>query len=175
MQTTAGTLRKRTATVPSRPFILLALLPVLLLPSCEPGEDSSSGGRGDTSNDGKRQRTKFPTDTISPERIAAQNSPGKPPPPRDLVEGVEDECPVHHQKMNVREIPIVFVDPTAERPEPAKQPLSAKFPFGAEKIISTGNRLLPGEPHSARVYQCPACIAARRAAEEKQARTDAGK
>lgn len=148
---------------------------MLILASCEPGDDVSNTGNGGNARDGQRQRTKLPTDTLNPERIAAQDSLGKPPQPRDLLTGVEDECPVHHRKMNVREIPIIFADAAPGKSEPARQPLSAQFPFGAEKITSAGNALLPGEPLSARVYQCDACVAARRAAEEKHAAASAAK
>ena len=92
-------LRKRTPTLPSRPLIFLALLPILLLSSCEPGDDRSNAGNGDNVRDGKKQRTTLPGNTMNPERIAAQESLGKPPLPRDLSEGVEDECPVHHENM----------------------------------------------------------------------------
>ena len=146
-----------------------------MLSSCEPGEDASGAGNGGNVRDGKKQGTRLQTDTLNKERIAAQDSLGKPPQPRDLLEGVEDECPVHREKMKVREIPIIFVDGESGHSGSAKQPVTARFPFGAEKIISTGNALLPGEPLSARVYQCASCVAARRIAEEKQAQADAGK
>ena len=167
---TVSNLRKRTATLPSRPLIFLSLLPILLLSSCKPGDDRSNAGNGDNVRDGKKQRTTLPGNTMNPERIAAQESLGKPPLPRDLSEGVEDECPVHHENMKVREIPIVFEDAATGKTKSEKQPLTAKFPFGAEKIISAGNALLPGEPLSARVYQCGSCVTARKAAEEKQAK-----
>ena len=163
-------LRKRTPTLPSRPLIFLALLPILLLSSCKPGDDRSNAGNGDNVRDGKKQRTTLPGNTMNPERIAAQESLGKPPLPRDLSEGVEDECPVHHENMKVREIPIVFEDAATGKTKSEKQLLTAKFPFGAERIISAGNALLPGEPLSARVYQCGSCVTARKAAEEKQAK-----
>ncbi len=166
------TLRERTATLPSRPSIFLTLLPMLLLSSCEPGEDGSGAGSGSSDRD-RKKRTKLPTDTMNTERIAAQDSLGKPPQPRNLLEGVEDECPVHHEKMKVREIPIVFGDAAPEKSEHENPSSAEKFPFGAEKIISTGNALLPGEPVTARVYQCASCVAARKAAEEKQALTRA--
>ena len=134
------------------------LLSILLLPSCEPGSDNINPRKGE------RRTEQLLENTVNPERIAAQESLGKPPLPRNLTEGIEDECPVHHEKMKLREIPIIF-----ENAAPAKLPLTAKFPFGAEKIISAGNALLPGEPLSARVYQCASCVTARRAAEEKQA------
>ena len=162
-----STLRERTATLPSRPLIFLALLPVLLLSSCEPGGGASNAGSGDDARDRKRQAASPLGNTANPERIAAQDSLGKPPLPRDLLQGVEDECPVHREKMKVREIPIVFMDAAPENPETPKQPATGKFPFGAEKIISTGNALLPAEPLTARVYQCASCVAARRAAEGK--------
>ena len=156
--------------VPSRPFIFLALLPMLFLSSCEPGDNGSHAGYPDNIRDGKEQRMRLPGDTMNPERIAAQESLGKPPLPRDLSEGIEDECPVHHERMKVREIPIVFEDAASEKTKSAKQPLTAKFPFGAEKIISAGNALLPGEPLSARVYQCASCVAARRAPRKNRRR-----
>ena len=143
---------------------------MLFVSSCEPGGDGLGAGNGDNVRGGKQQTAIPHGNTANPERIAAQDSLGKPPAPRDLSEGIEDECPVHHEKMRVREIPIVFEDAA-----PAKQPLTAKFPFGAEKIISAGNALLPGEPLSARVYQCASCVAARRAAEERQASAGAAK
>ena len=106
--------------------------------------------------------------TSNPERIAAQNSLGRPPLPRNLVNDVEDVCPVHREKMKVREIPIVFSETTLGNVDPSEIQSRAEFPFGAEKLISSENALLPGEPMSAFVYQCPACVAAREAAEVKR-------
>lgn len=151
--------------MPPRPFIFLPLMPLMLLSSCEPGDDGTGAGNG-----GARQRSILPGNTANPERIAAQESLGKPPPPRDLRGGIDDECPVHQEKMKLKEIPILFGEDV-----PAKQLLTAQFPFGAEKITSSGNALLPGQPLSARVYQCASCVTARKAAEEKLARTKAEK
>ena len=75
---------------------------------------------------------------------------------------------MHHVKMKLREIPIVFEEPTAKGTESVNPTATAAFPFGAEKIVSVGNALLPSEPLTARVYQCASCIAARRIAEEKR-------
>ena len=75
---------------------------------------------------------------------------------------------MHHVKMKLREIPIVFEEPTANGTESATPTATAAFPFGAEKIVSAGNALLPSQPLTGRVYQCEPCIAARRLAEENR-------
>ena len=150
-----------------RRLTILTPLVALLLISCEPGHD-----RGDAANTGPRTRdgspgVNLPGNSANHERLAAQDSLGKPPPPRNLLEGVEDECPVHHERMKVREIPIVFENGAPQGADPASFSLTARFPFGAEKIVSTGNALLPSEPLTARVYQCASCIAASKAAGKK--------
>lgn len=111
----------------------------------------------------------MPANKRSYTQTSAQESVGSTPLPRNLVSATGDICPVHHEKMKMREIPIVFED-SADSASPAGDPsAAAAYPFGAEKIVSSGNALLPAEPHSARVYRCASCIAARHAAEEKQA------
>ena len=86
--------------------------------------------------------------------------------PHNLVSDTVDMCPVHHEKMRIREIPIVFEDTGTGKIANAGTEITAEFPFGAEKITSSANALLPGQPLSARVYQCASCIAARQAAEK---------
>ena len=152
---------------PMRHLTILTPLAALLLISCEPSQES--GGAANTAplrRDGSAG-VNLPGNSANNERIAAQDSLGKPPPPHNFVEGVEDECPVHHERMTVREIPIVFENGAPQGTDPASFSLTARFPFGAEKIVSTGNALLPSEPLTARVYQCASCIAARKAAGKK--------
>lgn len=147
------------------PFIL-APLAMLLLSSCEPGDVNADAGSSVPRERRDSIDRTLPSDVVSHERLAAQDSVGRPPLPRNLVSGIEDVCPVHHEKMKLREVPIVFVDTDPDGIEAGKKSLAAQFPFGAEKICSSGNALLPGEPLTARVYQCASCIAARKVAEQ---------
>lgn len=152
---------------PMHHLTILTPLAALLLTSCEPAQEG-----GDAANSAPLGRdgtagANLPGNSANNERIAAQDSLGKPPPARNFLEGVEDECPVHHERMTVRQIPIVFENGAPQGTDPASFSLTAKFPFGAEKIFSTGNALLPSEPLTARVYQCASCIAARKAAGKK--------
>ena len=147
------------------PFILSPLA-MLLLCSCEPGQDNAGAGNKPPRDDGRSQHPDLPSNFSNPERIAAQDSLGKPPSPHDLVSDTADICPVHHEKMRIREIPIVFEDTGTGKIANAGTEITAEFPFGAEKITSSANALLPGQPLSARVYQCASCIAARQAAEQ---------
>ncbi len=147
-----------------RPLTILTPLAALLLVSCEPGQDGTdAANKPPRSHDGAPGANRA-GNSANNERLAAQDSLGQSPLPRNLVDGVEDVCPVHHEKMKMREIPVVFESTTPEKADPADVELAAKFPFGAEKIVSTGNALLPSEPLTARVYQCASCIAARKAA-----------
>ena len=149
-----------------RHFLILSPLAVLMLSSCDPDERNFGAGND---NHQSRNEKKPSTNGIGHEQLAAQDSVGKPPPPRNLAGGVHDTCPVHHEKMRLREIPIVFEDSASAGSEPESPPATAEFPFGAEKIVSSGNALLPDESLSARVYQCASCVAARRAAEIRRA------
>ena len=146
---------------------ILAPLAMLLLASCEPGQENAGTGNT-TPQDGEAGMASNFRNKSNAERIAAHDSVGRPPGPRDLVNDAVDICPVHHEAMKVRELPILFSDTAPEKADPSEIQATAEFPFGAEEIISSGNALLPGEPISARVYQCAACIAARRAAEAKR-------
>ncbi|MEO6739333.1 MAG: hypothetical protein ABIP20_03715 [Chthoniobacteraceae bacterium] len=148
-----------------RHLLILAPLVTLLLASCEPGQENAGTG---SRTSGDRTGGKLPAEAANHERLAAQDSVGRPPLPRDLVSTVGDICPVHHIKMKLCQIPIVFGDTASEGTGLASLSATADFPFGAEKIVSAGNALLPGEPVTARVYQCASCIAARRAAKEKR-------
>ncbi len=105
--------------------------------------------------------------------MAAQNSLGRPPLPHHLLAGVSDVCPTHREQMKVREVPIIFSDGSSGTTEPFELQATAEFPFGAEKVISSANSLLPGEPISARIYQCASCVTARRASETKRPPTAA--
>jgi hypothetical protein len=149
---------------------ILATLAMLLLASCEPSQENADSG-DTTRRDREGERASRFRDSSNPERIAARDSIGKPPLPRNLLTDIEGICPVHHEVMKAREIPIVFSDTTADKADPAEIQTTAEFPFGAEKIMSSGNALLPSEPISARVYQCAACIAARKSAEGKRTAT----
>lgn len=150
-----------------RHLLILAPLAILLLSSCEPGEDGASL-HDRRHGDGEERNKMLSADKTNRERIAAQESIGKMPLPRDLASNVEDSCPVHHEKMKLREIPIVFVETAPGTDEAASALASARYPFGAEKIVTVGNGLLPGAPLTARVYQCAACISASRAAENRR-------
>ena len=88
---------------------------------------------------------------------------------RHLLDAANDTCPVHREKMQVREIPIVFEDAESSGAESENMAGTARFPFGAERIISAGNALLPGAALTARVYQCESCVKARKAANGKDA------
>jgi len=85
-----------------------------------------------------------------------------------MIVAVENTCPIHQEKMRIGEIPIVFEDAVDTKGDSTKASDTDEFPFGAEKITSSGNALLPGEPVTARVYQCPSCITAKRAADQKR-------
>ena len=154
-----------------RHFLLLAPLGMLLLSSCEPEGGSSDAGIRKRDPQGNWE-DKIANDEVSHAQLAAQDSVGKAPRPRNLVAAIADICPVHQEKMKLREIPIVFEEPNGNGNVTANLSATAEFPFGAEKIVSTGNVLLPGEPLTARVYQCASCIAARRLAEAKQKQSD---
>ena len=145
--------------------LIFAPLTILLLSSCEPGGDSAS--RHDRRHGEEEPRNeKLSSDKTNRERIAAQESVGKMPQPRDLAGNVEDICPLHREKMKLREIPIVFVETAPGGDVAANAATSARYPFGAEKIVTVGNGLLPSEALTARVFQCVACISASRAAEK---------
>ena len=159
---------KQNVTSPMRHFLFLVPLGMLLLASCGPNGGSSDAGDSRRRNSQAGSDATFLPDTMTHAQISAQDSVGRPPLPRNLVATVEDICPVHHVKMKLREIPIVFKEPTANGTESVNPTATAAFPFGAEKIVSAGNALLPSEPLTARVYQCASCIAARRIAEEKR-------
>ena len=154
---------------PLRHCLFVASLGMLMLPSCEP-----AGGSSDAGNARPRDERTGLLETMVPNeagnaQLAAQESVGKPPPPRHLADAVDDTCPVHHEKMRIREIPIVFEDIADSGAESEILSGVARFPFGAEKIVSSGNALLPGAALTARVYQCASCVTARRAAEAKRA------
>ena len=135
----------------------------MLLSSCEPGADSSAATTAPLREQGGILKNSLPVNNASDTQLAAQNSVGKPPAPLDMIASVADTCPVHHERMKVCEIPIVH----EEDSQTGHPSATAAFPFGAEKIISAGNVLLPSEPVSARVYQCASCVAVRIATEEK--------
>ena len=144
-----------------RHFLVLAPLGMLLFSSCKPdGDSSAAGGFG-------HDEEKFAQDEVSHVRLAAQESVGKAPLPRNMISALEDICPLHHEKMKPKEIPFILEEPQGEGNETAQPPATAAFPFGAEKILSEGNALLPGETLTALVYQCASCIAARRLAEAR--------
>ena len=146
-----------------RPFIFLAPLGMLMLASCEP-----AGGSSDTGITRSRdQRDGIAANTASNAQLAAQDSLRKSPTAERLADGTRGTCPVHHKNMKIREIPIVFEDPDSGGEDADALSASAPFPFGAERIVSSGNALLPGATLTARVYQCASCIHARRAAETK--------
>ena len=148
-----------------RHLLFLGSLATMLFSSCEPGQDNTSAGNSDRS---EFQKVTQPANSPNRERLSAMDSVGRPPLARDLVSTIEDICPVHHRKMKLCEIPIVFGETVFEGTESASLPATSEYPFGAEKIVSPGNALLPAEPVTARVYQCISCVAARRAAEQKR-------
>ena len=151
-----------------RPTLIFYPLGMLLLSSCEPDVVNSADANGRPRKPAGGLGESTAADELNRAQISAQESVGKPPLPRNLASATADICPVHHEKMRLREIPIVFEEATSEGTASATATLTAAFPFGAEKIVSAANSLLPGEPHSARVYQCISCIAARHTAEEKR-------
>jgi hypothetical protein len=151
-----------------RPFLFLAPLGMLLLPSCMPAGGSSSTGNGSSNDPGSGLTDSIKSNTVSHAEIAAVDSMGKLPPPRNLLNTSDNTCPVHLRKMKVAEIPIVFEAAGDAANDSTNGLATDEFPFGAAKIISTGNTLLPGEPVTARVYQCPNCMAYRKAADERR-------
>ena len=151
---------------PMRHFLVLAPLGMLLFSSCKPDGGSSAAGSVGRGEDSDAQ------EKVSHARLAAQDSVSKAPQPRNLIAAIEDICPVHHEKMKPREIPFILEEPQGEGNEAAHPVATAAFPFGAEKIVSSGNALLPGETLTARVYQCASCIAARRLAEARRKPSD---
>ena len=154
-----------------RTFLLLATLGMLVLPSCEPAGGSSDAGNIRTRDERVGMLDHITVSEHSNARIAAQDSVGKSPEPRHLLDAANDTCPVHHEKMNVREIPIVFEDPAGDGVASENLAGTARFPFGAERIVSAGNALLPGAALTARVYQCASCVKARKAANEPGAQS----
>jgi hypothetical protein len=146
----------------------LAPLAALLLSSCEPGANRSATGSSAPQEPLEKAGIKLNGNTATLQQLAAQDSVGKPPQPRNLIADVADTCPVHHVKMKVREIPIVFEDDAQGESDSTGLATASAFPFDAERIVSTGNALLPGEPLSARVYQCASCIAEKQSALEKK-------
>ena len=163
----AGRARSMTQNPLNRHTSILATLATLLLASCEPGQDHAGTGSAAPGKPEGGMATKF-RDRSNADRIAAGDSIGKPPVPRNLLADVESTCPLHPEAMKAREIPIVFADAASGAPDPSDMQATAEFPFGAEKIISSGNALLPTEPISAHVYQCAACVAGRRASEARR-------
>ncbi len=152
-----------------RTFLFLAMLGMLVLPSCEPAGGSSDAGNYKSREERAGVFEHIAINDDSNARLAARDSVGKSPQPRHLLDAASDTCPVHREKMNVREIPIVFEDPETGGTESENLSATARFPFGAERIVSAGNALLPGAALTARVYQCESCVKARKAANEKDA------
>ena len=143
---------------------IFAILCVLALPSCDPApERTDADARRDDARKGKH-RDSFEDYRQNHAQFSAEGSVGRPPPPRNMIAGVGDICPVHHQKMTVREVPIVFEESADDGTDAAGAAPAAAFPFAAEKVISAGNSLLPGEALTARIYQCTACIIGQKAA-----------
>ena len=108
------------------------------------------------------------SNSVSNAEMAAVNSMGKPPLPRNLIASVDNTCPVHFRKMRIAEVPIMFEDNDGAAVESTDGLATDEFPFGAARILSAGNALLPSEPRTAQVYQCPNCMAYRKAADEKR-------
>lgn len=151
-----------------RNFLILSPLGMLLLTSCMPAGGSSSAGNNTNSDSGGQLTEKLSHNQVSHAQIAALASLGQKPLPRNMIVAVENTCPIHQEKMRIGEIPIVFEDAVDTKGDSTKASDTDEFPFGAEKITSSGNALLPGEPVTARVYQCPSCITAKRAADQKR-------
>lgn len=150
--------RKNSLTL-SHSRLILNLSTMVLLASCEPGDSGGTAIR--PGNEGERWVPRVDNRANS-ERLFAHASLGQAPLPRNLVTDVEDICTVHRQKMQIREVPIVFDESALGLVPQGDSIAAARFPFGAEKIFSPGNALLPGEPVSALVYQCTDCIAERK-------------
>jgi hypothetical protein len=157
---------------PLRPCLFVASLGMLMLPSCEPAGGNSDAGNPRPRDERAEALGRMVPNEAGNAQLAAQDSVGKPPPPRHLADGVDDTCPVHHEKMRIREIPIIFEDTADSGAESEILSGMARFPFGAEKIVSSGNALLPGAALTARVYQCASCVTARRAADAKRAQPE---
>ncbi len=91
-----------------RLFLILAPLGMLLLSSCTPAGGSSSTGKGSSEESGGGLAESLKSTTVSNAEMAAVDSMGKPPAPRNLIAALDNTCPVHHRKMKIAEIPIVF-------------------------------------------------------------------
>jgi hypothetical protein len=151
-----------------RNFSFLAPLAMLLLSSCDPAGGTSDAGHKPNDRRGGWVGN-IGTGEVSDAQLNARESVGKPQTPQNLVTSIDDTCPVHHEKMRMRELPVVFEDGETVRSQPGKPLASARFPFGSERITSTGNALLPSATQTARAYQCASCVKARRAAEAQPA------
>ncbi len=154
-----------------RLFLLAPLGTMLLLASCDQraGDGEIAGGRG--SEGGASIGSMLPRNSSNPERIAAEDSLGKAPPPINLVAGRSDKCPVHHERMSVHEVPVVFEETRPAGGESVRAPGAGAFPFAEQEFVTTGSSLLPGESRTALVFQCAKCVAGKRvaAAELKRA------
>ncbi|MEO6788601.1 MAG: hypothetical protein ABI318_20970 [Chthoniobacteraceae bacterium] len=145
--------------------LFTAILCALALASCEPAAEKTDADAQRNDERPSKQHDSFTEYKDNHEQLSAEGSVGKSPPPRNLIAGVSDMCPVHHVKMTVCDVPVVFEESADSGTDTADPAAATAFPFGAEKVVSEGNALLPGETLTARIYQCPACVAARKAAE----------
>lgn len=148
----------------------MAPLAMLLLPSCEPPRRSDDGEKMNPDQPEWSLEKMAPV-KVNEELLAAQDSVGKEPGPRAQTGTVPDTCPVHREKMKIRQVPIVFEDSATEGTETANPDVMSAFPFAAEEFVSPGNALLPDESTTARVYQCSSCIAAKLAAKKMRGRS----
>lgn len=163
----AGGLR-HTRLRPMLQIFPLALLAVLLLASCD-SSGPPARAAGDSKEDLITTLVEQPS-VIRHESLSAANLAGRAPEPLNLTAGVNDTCPVHHQKMRERMVPIVLDSEPKGRAH-ASARLREAFPFGAAEAVHEGGRFLPEDPQTARIFQCAACVAGRKEAAAREAQT----
>lgn len=103
-------LAKKVAVLMHRFHRLLAIVCAIALTSCEPEQtDADAGNNVPVFRDRNgKDPISLPRNYANHERVSAQDSLGKAPLPRNMVATVDDTCPVHHEKMKICGVPIVY-------------------------------------------------------------------
>lgn len=151
-----------------RKFLILAPLGLLVLASCKPAGGSSSSGISTSQDTGGEWVESLGSNEVSNAQIFALSSLRTPPPPRELAGAINGTCPIHHQKMSIKEVPLVYQETASFGNQSAPSPAVDEFPFAVEELPSPTNILLPGEPLTARVFRCESCVTARKLADRKR-------
>jgi hypothetical protein len=81
--------------------------------------------------------------------------------PYDFTRGVSDMCPVHNERMPIREVQMVYGELASTNPEPTRATFDAEFPFSRE-LWPGGCVVINGIRRNARFYVCSSCVAARK-------------